>query len=218
MIGPRTLAYTKALERKVAKKAAPVAKLTRRVGSLAKQVNGDLNWVNIDAGPIQVSSSGAIIGLSDLAQGQGTGFRDGTTQVIKSLRLKVATTATATATPGVYNPSTVRVIVYLDKENTIPAASTLLHVTGTSAAVVSSYNQLNRHKFIVLYDKLRKMGANDPEAFFSISVNLKNRQTKYTSTTNASANGNVVKMCIISASSGAFAPNYTYSGRLFFMS
>lgn len=217
MIGPRTLAYTKALERK-AKKSAPVAKLTRRVGSLAKQVNGDLNWVNIDAGPTQASSSGAIIGLSDLAQGQGVGFRDGTTQVLKSLQMKVGVYGIATATVGAFNPATVRVIIYVDKENTIPAANTLLQTTGTAASVLSTYLQLNRHKFTVLYDKIKLLGVNDPEMYFRISVNLKNRQMKYTSTTAASANGNVVKMCIISSNSGVTAPNYIYSGRLFFMS
>lgn len=218
MIGPRTLAYTKALERKAAKKAAPVATLTRKVGSLAKQVNGDLNWTNIDSGPVQVGNTGTIIDLSSLAQGQGTGFRDGTTQVLKSLQMKVGVYGIVTTTVGAFNPSTVRVIVYLDKENTIPAASTLLQVTGSSPAVVSTFNQLNRHKFLVLYDKIRKLGVNDPEAYFKIGLNLKNRQMKYTSTTAASANGNVLKMCIISSNSGATAPNYTYSGRLFFMS
>lgn len=218
MIGPRTLAYTKALERKAATKAAPVAKLTRRVGSLAKQVNGDLNWVDITGTPVQVDSSGQIIGLSDLAQGQGVGFRDGTTQVLKSLQMKVGVYGTATATAGVYNPGTVRVIVYIDKENTIPAANTLLQTTGSSNSVLSMYSELNRHKFIILYDKIRLLGVNDPEKYFHIRVNLKNRQSKYTSTTAASVNGNVVKMCIISSNSGASAPNRAYSGRLKFMS
>lgn len=220
MIGPRTLAYTKALERKAAAKAAPVAKLSRKVGTLTKQVNGDMNWVDINATTASVDYNGTIIGLSDLPQGQGVNNRDGTVQVLRNMTLKLGVFGIATATPGVYYPATVRLIIYVDKENTIPAANTLLSYTGSANAVVSPYVQLNRHKFTILYDQVRKVGANDPEAYFIIkNINLKNRQSKYTSTTAASVNGNVVKMCIISDNSpaGGQAPNRIYSGRLFFM-
>lgn len=220
MIGPRTLAYTKALERKAAAKKAPVAKLTRRVGTLSKQVNGDINWVDINAVAAAVDYNGSIIGLSDLSQGQGVGFRDGTTQVLRNMNMHVSVFGIATATPGVYYPSTVRVIIYLDKENTIPSAATLLTNTGSANSVISTFQQLNRHKFLILYDQVRYLGANDPEKIFKIkNINLRGRQSKYTSTTAASVNGNVVKMCIISDNApGATTPNRAYNGRVFFHS
>lgn len=221
----RTRLRTVTGRNRVARRRAPVRKsspssLKTKINTLSRRVNGDLNWKDLNFAPTQINYNGTVIGLSDYAQGDDAGQRDGLMQTNHSLELRLGMYGIYAGVAGAYGPCAIRVLLIVDKQNSISNASDVLYVTGSANAVVSVYNKFNRHRFEILKDRLLQVGANDPEKFTRMLINLKDKMQKYTTTTAGSVTQNVIKLILISnaAVASTFAPNVSYTGRLTYYS
>lgn len=85
--------------------------------------------------------------------------------------------------------SIIRCILMYDKENSIEFATDFLEVTGSTSVVYSPYDVDDRHRYIILHDKVYSMSTgNTRRKFINFSKKL-NKTTQYEGGTTSVAKG-----------------------------
>lgn len=130
--------------------AYSIAKKALSIGmSLKGLVNSEKKYFDSNSTDF-VSWNGTVNPLSNIAQGNDVGNRDGNSILARSLWLQMDVRG------NVANQSNiVRVIVFVDTENTgsTPAASDVLQTTGSAFAVDSPLNVDHLPRYTILMDK-----------------------------------------------------------------
>lgn len=145
MIGPRTLKYTRALEKKNALAVATTA--NSKANSLLKRVekkyfDNDLGVTSVDS-----SATGTLLQWCTPSQGNTAITRVGDTIHVDKVEVKLEWTSGTTAA------STIRFIVLWDKDVTIGNANQILKTLGTISTINSQYNYEYRKNYEVLMDR-----------------------------------------------------------------
>ena len=93
------------------------------------------------------------------------------------------------------NYENVRVIVFLDKENSITNVSDYLDTVGTATSVLSPKNQINQYDSKTLMDETYAISANSPQAIIKKVFKLELHEHFQASTT--TVKNNAIKMIIV---------------------
>ena len=101
------------------------------------------------------------------------------------------------------NYENIRVIVFLDKENSITNVSDYLDTIGTSTAVLSPKNQINQYDSKTIMDETFAINVNNPQAIIKKVFKLDIHEHFSASTT--TVKNNAIKMIVVGqqASSGS---------------
>ena len=149
-------------------------------GSIAKTALKTAKWVasvvNVEYKEIQFGSSstvaswnGTLNTLNTINQGVGVSQRTGDTLKMKTLALR-----------GEFERNTLgatsevcRLIIFIDKDNTITTGAQLLNNTGSNAVVYSQKNEDTKYDTKVLYDKSFNVNSvSSPQRFFDIVIKI----------------------------------------------
>lgn len=115
-------------------------KAYRGVNYIRRLINVEKKFFDVSYGNTGVSSTGAVIPLSQIAQGDSYNTRDGNSVLCQSLQWRAELTANSTSAINV-----IRMLIFSDNENrsatpavsdvledlTAPVISPLLHIVGT---------------------------------------------------------------------------------------
>lgn len=99
------------------------------------------------------------------------------------------------------NFENVRVIIFLDKENSITNVSDFLDITGTQLAVLSPKNQINQYDTKTIFDKTYNITQTRPQVLIEKVFKLDMHEHFQASTT--TVKNNAIKMIIIGQQAAA---------------
>jgi len=167
-------------QKKAKKKGRPknkVTKLAQDVAMLKKELISDVEKKNlyISFAASVVDSNGLMSGVvNSVTQGDGVEERIGRAIKCSGIDFRYHLTANSAVTAAA-----LRVIVIIDKTNSITTAADLLYAgagftLGTSRAPMSFYNRNNRETFTILYDKLHDFDYATGDFQVYEKVNIKN--------------------------------------------
>jgi len=125
--------------------------LTQQVKSLQRVVRNlapEIKYVDNSVGANDITTAGAVVHLTAIAQGDSQGTRTGNTVFVKSVSIIGRWTRAANVSTGVNNAY--RVIVFVDKEQVADTAPTLSEVV-TGSPISHFPNLDNLERFRVLY-------------------------------------------------------------------
>lgn len=115
-----------------------------QVGRLQQAV--ELKFLGILTNDTNVDYNGQIFTVNDIAQGDGDSDRVGDACMLKHVEVIIECLNDNSSTCGI------RVIFFLDKQNTISTVTDLLAATGADTALTSPIVWDNRKAFKILYD------------------------------------------------------------------
>ncbi len=107
----------------------------------------EIKFIQLDGTAFPDWSGTQISNIFLPTQGLTDQNRIGDSITTKSLRLAVTMSA-------VDAPTSIRLIIIVDKHNTVATLEEVLFTTGSAQIIVSDYNHDTRKEFIVLYDKV----------------------------------------------------------------
>lgn len=134
------------------------AQLWKDVKMLKSLINVEFK-VRDTVNTISAPLAGTLVLLNGLQKGDDYNNRDGRQVRWKSLQMYLRSSLNVSATQ-----STMRVILFIDKQSseTAPTAASLLDTT--TAGVVDAFRNLsNRKRYVVLYDKRVQLNTDFPE-------------------------------------------------------
>lgn len=190
---------------RVANVGGKVFGLQRQVNFIKGLVNSELYTADTTAN-INPSSTGSIIPLNEIAQGDDVGNRTGNSILAKSLLIRIIAAMNATAIT-----TFVRIIVFQDTSSlgTLPTVGDVLQTVSTTAPLdVDHFG-----RYVILRDKLLSMDDSSRQTF-----NLKwflrlNTHIKFTGTTASDYYKNSLFMLILS-DQATNTPSLEYNVRL----
>ena len=193
-------------------KALPVAQKALKVAKfVAGVINVEYKWLQVGSSSTVGTWNGTLVTLNSCNQGSGASQRNGDTMKMKSLVIR-----------GEFERNTLgvtsevcRLIIFIDKDNTITSGSQLLNNYGSNAVVYSQKNEDTKFDSKIIYDKT--FVVND-QSFKQIRFNIYKKvgwHTHYTAGTSTIAH-NALKMAFFTQtpSNGA---KITYQSRLSFV-
>jgi len=188
----------------LAKKAFKTAKW------VAGLVNAESKYDDTTSSNTNVDYNGTVVTLCNPAQGTSVNQREGDSIKMQNLTLRGSCYLQGGLTGSVF-----RMIIYLDKENIITAASDLLQVTGSSASVYSPKFQDTKFQSKVLYDKVFMLDTVNMTQY-KFDINLKiDKHVNFTAGSTAIRDG-ALKMCFISNVTGT-VPGVQYYSRVTYL-
>lgn len=188
----------------VAQTAWKAFKMANTVRSL---INVETKYKDYDRTETSINQNGVLRTLNDPAQGTSASTRVGDSILMKSIDIRGEIYANT-------SPAYLRMILIIDKQNTITTAAQILENTGTYYSVHSQYNQDNRKQFSVLYDRTRFVDqtTNQDNHLFHIRKKL-SRHVKFDTGTITINTGALKLLCISNANVAAAEPTTRYRSR-----
>jgi len=180
----------------VASIASTALKTAKWVAGL---VNAEFKYYDVSPSlPIASTYNGYITGPL-CAPPQGTDVESRTGDSIKMVNMTLRMVINYNGA----NYENVRVIVFLDKENSITNVNDYLDTIGTSTAVLSPKNQINQYDSKTIMDETFAINVNNPQAIIKKVFKLDIHEHFQASTT--TVKNNAIKMIVIGqqASGGA---------------
>lgn len=119
---------------------------------VARMVNSEIKFHDVQATNTAYDSTGTIVNLSTIAQGDGDNARDGSSIKLAHLTMRMSWSSNTTDT----TPQRVRMILFRGKneKSTPPTISTLLEDTTQYDNIVSPKNWDHKFNTRVLYDRV----------------------------------------------------------------
>jgi len=186
--------------RKTGTNWASIAKTALKTAKwVAGIINAEFKYNLASASLVTPTWNGTVNTLCDPIQGNGVDQREGDSIKMKDIVVR-----------GVIDYNTlgvaemIRVIIFIDKQNTITTASQLLQTVGVYLATESEKNEDNKFNTKTLYDKTFMVSANKPQTKFKWVSKL-GFHTHFNKGS-ATINTNALKICYISQ-------NPTYSAK-----
>ena len=170
---------------------------------VAGLVNAEYKFFEVNTSPTAVDYNGGIYALCYPAQGVTAETRNGDSIKIKNLTLRGQFSQNSTTT------ETVRMIIFIDKENETVAGSDLLEITGSSQGVFSPKNPNLRFDSKILLDKTYIINSNSPIKKFDLTLKIGVHTNFIATTTNAS--NNALKLLVIGQNASAGSKFQFYS-------
>lgn len=188
-------------------------KIAKDVAKIKKEMKSDTNYILI-AGNAAAGYDGALnFAINAIAMGGSIGQREGPRITAKSLDMMFNIYPVFTA--GAYVPATVRIMLVQEKIIGTTGSTLGNYITypGSVSSPISSLNQPNRKKFVVLYDKVTKVHGDNPIQTMRVRVNLRNKITEYSGDTSGSAQNNYYRVFVFSdVAPASNPPNVYYAG------
>lgn len=187
-------------------------KAYRLASKVASLVNAEHKYYDTQSG-FQSDYNGTLNSLVPIPQGDTQSTRDGDSLKIRNLDLRLQMNSVTSA-------SHVRMVVFIDKLNTITAASDMYEDAGSVFAHLSQKKHMNRYDTVVLFDKTYTLNApavDDNSNIFKLNIPVNRHVTYEPATTNITA-GNL-KLLIISdqAPAGAARPSTSFNARVWYI-
>nr|WAE42246.1 MAG: capsid protein [Cressdnaviricota sp.] len=180
----------------VAKTALKTAKF------VAGLVNAEYKVYDINASPVAINDNGTIYGpFCAPSQGLTYAQRSGDSIKLKDLTMRLQIFYAGTT-------ECIRIIIFLDKENSVAAGSDFLQFTGGGNAILSPKNYNNQYKTKTLMDITVKMTSYNPIFKLDKVIPL-NMHTRFLSGT-TTPETNAIKMLVIGQQSGTGATTCQY--------
>lgn len=148
------------------------------------QQSQELKYVSIMTDDTDVVYNPVIYLVSDIDQGLSDSQRVGDAVLMKDLDVRLNVLHDNSSATGI------RLIFFIDKQNTITSASDLLVTTGSDEALVSHYVWDNRKQFTVLYDSVLEVDGTYKSKLcrhFNIPINKRMQLDAGTATVNTNA-------------------------------
>lgn len=206
MIGPRTKAYTARVERK----ALAVAKTANT--KVNKVIRGiEEKYYDVNYGAISIDWTGNQYYLLNTPSVGTTGLtRVGDTIFVKRLQFMLEASVGSAA-------STLRMILFWDKDMIVSNATQLLSVTGTASSVTSQYNFEYRKNYSVFFDKTYVLDSTD-KSTYCIHKNVKvNKSSIFSGSGGITLRKGGLRLCLISNKTpGATCPSFIMNQRVIF--
>jgi hypothetical protein len=174
---------------------ATAHKALQMVQHLTGLINVEYKYFETDNNTT-ATSNGTLINLCAPQQGTSVIQRDGDSIKMKTLQY-TGQLYFPTGTVGVTNngPEVVRIIIFVDKQNTIGSSgAALLENTGSGSAVRSNLNQDNADDVIILVDDSYAMDQYHPIALFNYVIPVEMHQHFQAGSTTAKTNGLTVAL------------------------
>ena len=164
---------------------------------VAALVNAEYKYYDVSPSlPIASTYNGYITGPL-CAPPQGTDVESRTGDSIKMVNLTMRLLFQFNGS----NFENIRVIIFLDKENSITNVSDFLDITGSQMAVLSPKNQINQYDSKTIFDETYSVSANTPQALVEKVFKL-DMHTHFQASTTTVKN-NAIKMIIIGQQASA---------------
>lgn len=142
--------YNKSGWGNTARKALKIA------STVAKMVNAETKYLDINLSPTASTYNGAIITLCNPTQGTNVNQREGDSIKMKNLTLRAQFKQNGTV------QESIRMILFIDKQNNINACSDLLAAVGVSNAIYSPKLEVNKFDSKILWDKTYIISTDSP--------------------------------------------------------
>lgn len=177
--------------------AQKALKMAKYVAGL---VNAESKYFETSSTGDTANFNGTIFNIFQPAQGTAVNQRSGDSVKMKNLTFRGQLVIGGTN-------ELVRIIIFIDKENSISGANTLIQGTGTTIAVLGNKIQDNKYDSRILWDKTFNMtSANTPMKEFKIKLKL-DSHVNFNAGTTTVANG-ALKMALIGQSAGGSLLRY----------
>ena len=158
---------------------------------VAGLVNAEYKYYDVSPSSLIASTYSGYITGPLCAPPQGVDVESRTGDSIKMVNMTLRMLLQYNGT----NFENVRVIVFIDKENTITNVSDYLDTIGTTSSVLSPKNQVNQYDSKTIMDKTFAISANRPQAIIQKVFKLNLHEHFQASTT--TVKNNAIKMIVI---------------------
>lgn len=166
-------------------------KALKTASYVAKLVNAEYKYADQSQGAAASTNGGTIGELCQTIQGTGANAnRTGDSIKLKNLTIRMQMKQNGSV------QESIRVIIFIDKQNTIAGFSTLLASVGTANAIYSPKLENNKFDTKILYDKTFVITTNNPIKEVEKVIKLGWHQTYNTGTN--TVNNNCLKIGFIS--------------------
>jgi len=158
---------------------------------VATLVNAEYKYYDVSPSlPIVSNYNGYLTGAL-CAPPQGVDVESRTGDSIKMVNMTLRMVINYNGT----NYENVRVIIFLDKENSVTAVGDYLDVIGTATAVLSPKNQINQYDSKTIMDRTYALSQNRPQIIIKKVFKLNIHQHFSASTT--TVKNNAIKMIVV---------------------
>lgn len=172
----------------VASIASTALKTAKWVASL---VNAEYKYYDVSPSSLIATNYSGYISGPLCAPPQGTDVESRTGDSIKMVNMTLRMILQYNGT----NFENVRVIIFIDKENTLTNVSDYLDTIGSTSAVLSPKNQVNQYDSKTIMDETYVISANNPQV--SIKKVFKLDLHEHFSASTTTVKNNAVKMIVI---------------------
>lgn len=176
--------------------------LARRV---AKMVNAEYKFFDVNEAAVQVNWSGYLPGLCTPTQGLGDSQREGDS--IKMQNLVFRGTVQRAAADQEF-----RLIILIDKQAKVASLSDVLEVTGSVYSPISPKTYDRRFQTKILYDHRYYLTADKPTVDINLTIPIREHQ-QFSGGTTTPTTGKLLAIFVSNTNTLANEPTITYYSR-----